>query len=461
MTLNVKNGVTSYDLEVRKSLAGTTDLDVQADALGGLVQLNGTLDMTADIVLHVQFGVDANDVFFIDPLNGQAAELSISNIRINGEVEGEGSLGFLGVELTEATLSLDPEIEIAVKLLDPNDDGFVRRNELTGNIRDVADLQLRGNPTADDVVLQATFAVSGGLGESLQLAEAEVRLAWADIKAPDTITVDASVDAGKDLLNFLPRTADEIFAGLENLARWFQDITATDLLATDIPSINASLGELLGETPTPLALDNNELRNVSAVSEAGNFKKFTVEVKAGTNLLEGGVAIGDTVVYRSDGSNVQGEIEAVTPGGFVVRFAKARSQTPDADPSFRIQRRGSLQHQLEAFVDGLRTVFEGGLPVPTLAQGIPAVPTLQGLIETLAEVLGIKPKDAIEKLGVTSTGSGVDRVIQFAPEFNPAAITFDKKLDFGTAIPGLSFDAKRQYRVCHQPALSFTVRHSP
>ena len=229
---------------------------------------------------------------------------------------------------------------------------------------------------------------------------------------------------------------------MENLARWFQDITATDLLATDIPSINASLGELLGETPTPLALDNNELRNVSAVSEAGNFKKFTVEVKAGTNLLEGGVAIGDTVVYRSDGSNVQGEIEAVTPGGFVVRFAKARSQTPDADPSFRIQRRGSLQHQLEAFVDGLRTVFEGGLPVPTLAQGIPAVPTLQGLIETLAEVLGIKPKDAIEKLGVTSTGSGVDRVIQFAPEFNPAAITFDKKLDFGTAIPGLSFDAK-------------------
>ena len=128
----------------------------------------------------------------------------------------------------------------------------MRRNELTGNIRDVADLQLRGNPTADDVVLQATFAVSGGLGESLQLADAEVRLAWADIKAPDTITVDASLDAGKDLLNFLPRTADEIFDGLENLARWFQDITATDLLATDIPSINASLGELLGETPTPL-----------------------------------------------------------------------------------------------------------------------------------------------------------------------------------------------------------------
>ena len=205
------------------------------------------------------------------------------------------------------------------------------------------------------------------------------------------------------------------------------------------------------------------MRNVSAVSEAGNFKKFTVEVKAGTNLLEGGVAIGDTVVYRSDGSNVQGEIEAVTPGGFVVRFAKARSQTPDADPSFRIQRRGSLQHQLEAFVDGLRTVFEGGLPLPTLAQGIPAVPTLQGLIETLAEVLGIKPKDAIEKLGVTSTGSGVDRVIQFAPEFNPAAITFDKKLDFGTAIPGLSFDASGSIAFAINPRfrLPFGIRLDP
>jgi hypothetical protein len=219
-----------------------------------------------------------------------------------------------------------------------------------------------------------------------------VRLAWADIKDPDTITVDASLDAGKDLLNFLPRSADEIFAGLKNLANWFQDITATDLLATDIFPINTSLGELLGGTPTSFRLDNEAVKNVSEVSETGNFKRFTVEVKASTNLLEAGVAIGDTVSYRSGGDTVQGEIEAVTPDGFVVRFAKAQSQTPAATPDFRIQRAGSLQHQLEAFVDGLRTMFEGGLPLPTLAQGIPAVPTLQGLIQSLAEVLGIKPE---------------------------------------------------------------------
>ena len=86
-------------------------------------------------------------------MNGaNATELSISNIRVNGDVEGEGSLGFLGVELTDATLSLDPKIEIAVKLLDPNNDGLVRRNELDDSIREVADLQLNGNPAADDVV---------------------------------------------------------------------------------------------------------------------------------------------------------------------------------------------------------------------------------------------------------------------------------------------------------------------
>ena len=147
----------------------------------------------------------------------------------------------------------------------------------------------------------------------------------------------------------------------------------------------------------------------------------------------------------------------------MVRFAKAQSQTPAANPDFRIQRAGSLQHQIEAFVDGLRTVFEGGLPELTLLQGIPAAPTLQGLIETLAEVLGIKPEDAIEKLGVTSTGSGVDRVIQFAPEFNPAAITFNKKLDFGTAIPGLSFDASGSIALAINPRfrLPFGIRLDP
>ena len=128
--LTTEDGVTRYDVTIAKSLDGSANLDVQAEVLGGMVQLRGDLEMTADIVLHVVFGVDANG-FFIDPLNGaNATELSISNIRVNGDVEGEGSLGFLGVELTDATLSLDPQIEIAVKLLDPNNDGLVRRNEL-------------------------------------------------------------------------------------------------------------------------------------------------------------------------------------------------------------------------------------------------------------------------------------------------------------------------------------------
>ena len=56
--------------------------------------------------------------------------------------------------------------------------------------------------------------------------------------------------------------------------------------------------------PRHLQLDNDAVKNVSEVSEAGDFKKFTVEVKASTNLLEEGVAIGDTVVYRSGDSNV-------------------------------------------------------------------------------------------------------------------------------------------------------------
>ena len=63
--LTTEDGVTRYDVTIAKSLDGSANLDVQAEVLGGMVQLRGDLEMTADIALHVVFGVIPTDFLSI------------------------------------------------------------------------------------------------------------------------------------------------------------------------------------------------------------------------------------------------------------------------------------------------------------------------------------------------------------------------------------------------------------
>ena len=82
-------------MHVTKTLSGTADLDL--NALGGAVELSGRLEVSADVALHLIFGIDS-DGFFIDAESSQDPELVVSNLQISGDVEGTGRLGFLGVE---------------------------------------------------------------------------------------------------------------------------------------------------------------------------------------------------------------------------------------------------------------------------------------------------------------------------------------------------------------------------
>ena len=43
----------------------------------------------------------------------------IKNIHVTGEVSGSGRLGFLGVDVHAATLSMDPDVKVTFKLKDP------------------------------------------------------------------------------------------------------------------------------------------------------------------------------------------------------------------------------------------------------------------------------------------------------------------------------------------------------
>src|SRR5205807_2705351 len=130
MSYTNANNVLRFDMTVQKTLSGQALLDVSA--LSGAVKLNGTLDLSADVTVHLIFGVDDSG-FFIDPVSNSGPELIVSNVRVTGDVTGEGQLGFLGVTLSGGTLTLDPGVKLTVKLHAPSNDsnGLIRLDDLT------------------------------------------------------------------------------------------------------------------------------------------------------------------------------------------------------------------------------------------------------------------------------------------------------------------------------------------
>src|SRR5439155_457476 len=148
VTFTDVSGVTTFNVQVVKSLEGPADLEVANQVLGGLLKLDGTVDIAATVALNLTFGVDDTG-FFVKP-NATSPEIVLSNVRITGKVKGAGQLGFIGVTVSDATLTVDPAVKVAVKLRDPGTDaadGIIRHDELLGDIEAVATTTLQGNPS--------------------------------------------------------------------------------------------------------------------------------------------------------------------------------------------------------------------------------------------------------------------------------------------------------------------------
>jgi hypothetical protein len=115
VTFTQSNGVVRFDVTIDKTLTGEIPLDVEA--MDGQAQIEGSASISADVILHLIFGEDDNG-FFIDTAGAQSPNLTIKNIQITGDVQGEGQFGFAGVTLEDAQLQLDPNVAVTVTLQD-------------------------------------------------------------------------------------------------------------------------------------------------------------------------------------------------------------------------------------------------------------------------------------------------------------------------------------------------------
>jgi hypothetical protein len=459
VTYRQVGGTTTFNMIVNKTLSGQALLDVEA--LGGALRLNGEAEISADVRLHLVFGFDESG-FFLDPdaaVNDDGdpePELIISNF--SADAEGSGRLGFLEVELENGRISADPAVKLKIDLVDPGtdpltglNDHVIRLNELASDVSSLAHTTLEGNPSGDDVTVEGEFAVSAvlpGGSEPFELADARLKITWADVNDISTATISASAGAGSGataLRDMIQTTSAQVLSGLQSAANWMRDIASQNILGTIIPLLNKSLGDILDEFPAPLIIDNTTgetIYDISDVYSERGANKFVVSV-AGLNLSKAGVSIGDRVTYEdTTDHSVTGEIDVVSVSGFVVSFASSLHQDPNtADPSFSIHRRGSLEKRLGAALGDLSNITSMSARAPTL----------QEIVGQLARTLGIDPSQ-IPISYDAAAGS-----IEFTPTFDVDPLTFSQRLDFGEAIPGLSISGGGDVSFTVDPSFQLTV----
>ena len=76
--LTVDNGVARFDTTIDRELVGSGDIEVEA--FGGKVTLEGHVEYSFHLALHLVFGVDAKG-FFIDTNAVAGPELSLTKDR--------------------------------------------------------------------------------------------------------------------------------------------------------------------------------------------------------------------------------------------------------------------------------------------------------------------------------------------------------------------------------------------
>ena len=135
-----------------------------------------------------------------------------------------------------------------------------------------------------------------GLGPLFELADASLEVRFADINQPNQAEIAVSSEVGQKLIDFLNVDIPEIVDGIQQVAATFQAFTSVDLLATKIPIVNKSIGDLLASVPKPLELTSTSISGISVMGPDGNGVFFTVNV-SGVDLVNGGVALGDAVHF--------------------------------------------------------------------------------------------------------------------------------------------------------------------
>ena len=200
------------------------------------MQLSGSVDASADVHLDLIVGVNDTDGFYIET-GGASPQLSISDIQVTGNLDGDGRLGFLAVELENATVAVNG-VTVAVTLTAPTGNK-IHISDLgdPSQIASLAAVNVTG-PGTDAVVLQAGIKVSAILPDDdspFTIAGAGITVHWDDITQPTNVRVEFAGGIG----DFLKVRVQDV---LDKLTQLRDGMAA---IGVNVPFISSGLGSVI------------------------------------------------------------------------------------------------------------------------------------------------------------------------------------------------------------------------
>ena len=272
------NGTTGYEFTasgVKKMLGGQADLGL--NLLDGAVDIDGTVDIRADVTLNIVFGVDVAHGFYIK--SNATPELAVDNIRVttSDAVSAVGHFGFLDVALTEAQLVMDPQVKFEMNVGETSGDGFIQLRELVNNLSSLVSVRLLGDPgdSQDDVKLTGTFEVSTllpGTAPPFSLVDARVDITWPNINELTNVTVTATpgFPAGDALMSFLKISPQDVLDQVNQLGDQLNRLGVSSAFGIDLPLAQKKLNDLLHILET----FNNKISQPLQTSPGSNIPNF-------------------------------------------------------------------------------------------------------------------------------------------------------------------------------------------
>jgi hypothetical protein len=242
-------GDVRFDVTITKTLTGQTQLALSA--LGGTVDVNGTLDISALVHVHFVFGVDSQG-FYIDTRGNSDPEIVFSNIKVvpDDNFDVGGDFGFFDISVNSLTVTLASGVELDVTLnapaIDPitgATDGKLRIYEY-GSIADLATSTVTGgNQMQADAVVAANLSLDSGLLGSIippSLSSFNLTFTIQDVNNPTDVTIGG--DNFRSIGDLINQSKADILTGLQQLATLGHQIDASPAMAAQLPVIDQSLG---------------------------------------------------------------------------------------------------------------------------------------------------------------------------------------------------------------------------
>ncbi|HEX8523269.1 MAG TPA: hypothetical protein VF669_13510, partial [Tepidisphaeraceae bacterium] len=421
-----------------RRLDGLVNLEVDAELALGHVALRGELEVEASVDVNLVLGVDSNG-FFLKPSTPGLPAIRIHDIEVDGEIEGEGRFGFLGVELEEGELEVDPDAAVEINFMDPgtgDSPDKIRLDELDVNdATDLVAINVKGDPGdgVDDLIIGGEFEVAAYFGEDVEpLFDVDAELHWEDLSNPTG--VDLELEADSKIGAFLETDATNFINTLRGSAEQIKQMTGVDIFAQKIPMLEKSLNDILGGSVEE-SFGDTQILEIGAVVTDGSSKTFIVTLE-NLDPQARGIAVGNAVRFKgTDDVDYAGTIAAVNHGSFTVRYDSGIAAGPKTGSSalVKVTRQGSIPDMMKSWLGDLAD------PVGLTER----VPTFQELAAALGVDLGL----------VSISGDGLEMPIDF--KLDP--IHFTKKLDLGTKIAGLKLSASGDVDVEISPTFHFTA----